>query len=408
MLIDFRKLFNVTIIPVSLLACSIYFVPQLTKPLPNALQVILPFLPFVIFIVGMGLSWIFHHSREFNLFLILMVVYISLDNYIWHPSNKIDFQLAYLLLVSLIPINYTYNLLLRERGILNHYGVRRFIFLAVQLYFVAWILENPLPQVKEYLSYTFFQHSLFKQTDVTQPILLAIFITALIIIVRLLQNTSNLVASILISYIAVLAALYFAYTQQLALIFILLAGLILIIGITINAYSLAYLDELTNLPSRRALNQNITTLGKKYTLAMVDVDHFKKFNDKYGHDIGDQVLKKLASQLRLVRGGKAFRYGGEEFTLIFPNKDFHEARLICNELCKTVANSPFMLRNKKRPKKITDGKKPSQSGSKPLTITISIGLAERSEEFVSSDQVMKQADKALYKAKKNGRNQVAV
>jgi len=406
--IDLRKLISASAIPTILLLCSFYLIPQFTKSLPHVIQTVLPFLPFVIFIIGMALSWIFHHSREFNLFLVLTVIYIALDNYIWHPTEKVDFQLAYILLVALIPINYLFNFLSRERGILNQYGVRRFVFLAVQLFLIAWILENPYPPLKEYINYSIFKHSLFRQTDISQPVIVAIGITAIIIFARLLQTSSTLTAGITASFISITTAVHFAYTAQLATIFVLLAGLLLIISITINAYSLAYLDELTNLPSRRALTQNIETLGKRYTIAMVDVDHFKKFNDKYGHDIGDQVLKKLASHLRQVRGGKAFRYGGEEFTLLFPNKNLHEARLICHALCKSVENSPFMLRNKKRPKQIEQGHKPQkQYEAKPLTITISIGLAERSQELMTSDEVMKQADKALYKAKKNGRNQVA-
>lgn len=408
--IDLSKLIRVTIIPTILLSCSYFFIPQLSKPLPYIFQDILPYLPFVIFIIGMALSWIFHHSREFNLFLLFFVIYIALNKYIWDTELKVDSQLAYLLLVALIPINYLLNFLLKERGILNQYGVRRFVILAVQLYCIAWVLEHPYPPLKELLTLSNFKFSIFNVTAISQPLLITIVITGIVIFIRLLQTSSTLVSGIFFSFIAIITAVHFYQQSQLAIIFILLASLLIIISITINAYSLAYLDELTNLPSRRALTQNISTLGKYYSIAMVDVDHFKKFNDKYGHDIGDQVLKKLASQLRQVRGGKAFRYGGEEFTLIFPNKNFHEARIICNELCKNVEKNPFMLRNKKRPKTITPGQKSvrKQREAKPLTITISIGLAERSQELLSADEVMKQADKALYKAKKNGRNQVVV
>lgn len=378
--------------------------------MPDVIRVIFPYVPFIIFIIGMAISWIFHHSREFNLFLLFTIIYIALDNYIWNPGLKVDRQLAYLLLVALIPINFLYNFLSRERGILNQYGIRRFIILAIQLYCIAWVLEHPYPLLKEYLTFTYFKYSIFKLTTITQPLILALIITGLILFIRLVQTSSILVSGIFSSFIAITTALHFSQQPQLATAFIFIAGLLIIISITINAYSLAYLDELTNLPSRRALSQNISTLGKNYCIAMVDVDHFKKFNDKYGHDIGDQVLKKLASQLRRVRGGKAFRYGGEEFTVLFPNKNLHEARLFCNELCKTVENNPFMLRSKKRPKK-----KPGETKSKfqrreakALKITISIGLAERSPELINADDVIKQADKALYKAKNNGRNQVAV
>ena len=406
--IDLRKLISVTILPIVLLSSSYFFIPLLTKPLPGALQVILPYLPFAIFIIGMGLSWMFHHSREFNLFLLFTIIYISLDNYIWNHELKVDSQLAYLLLVSLIPINYLFNFISKERGILNQYGIRRFVILAVQLYCIAWILEHPYPPIKELLTFSPFNYSILKITNITQPLIAAIIISASFILFRLLQTSSILVSGILSSLIAITTAVHFYQQPQLATIFVLLAGLLIIISITINAYSLAYLDELTNLPSRRALTQNISTLGKRYCVAMVDVDHFKNFNDKYGHDIGDQVLKKLAGQLRQVRGGKAFRYGGEEFTVLFPNKKLHEARLFCNELCKNIENSPFMLRNKKRPKtKQPDTQKRKQLEAKPLTITVSIGVAERSQDLATAEDVIKQADKALYKAKNNGRNQVA-
>ena len=356
--------------------------------------------------MGMGLSWVFHHSREFNLFLLLTVIYIALDNYIWNQELKVDSQLAYLLLVLLVPINYLFNFLSRERGILNQYGIRRFIILAIQLYGVAWLLEHPYPEVKEYFNFSPFNHALLNATDISQPLVAALLITALIILFKLLQTANILVSGILSSLLAITTALHFYQQPQIATLFILLAGLLILLSIIINAYSLAYLDELTNLPSRRALSQNMSTLGKHYCVAMVDVDHFKKFNDKYGHDIGDQVLKKLASQLRQVRGGKSFRYGGEEFTVLFPNKNLHEATLFCNELCRKVENSPFMLRNKKRPK-TKKSKQRKQPVATPLTITISIGVAERSQELSTAEEVIKQADKLLYKAKKNGRNQVS-
>lgn len=376
------------------------------------MQVILPYLPFVIFIAGMGLSWIFHHSREFNLFLLFTIIYISFDNYLWREDLKVDYKMSYLLIVTLIPVNYLINFLSRERGVINRYGVRRFIILAVQLYCIAWLLEHPHPLIKHYFTYSLFDYSLLKTTSISQPLLVFIIITGLVILYKLLKTPTTLIAGILSSLIAISLAAHFYQQPETATLFLIVAGLLLVLSITINAYSLAYLDELTSLPSRRALMQNFSTLGKNYCVAMVDVDHFKKFNDKYGHDIGDQVLKKLANQLRQVRGGKAFRYGGEEFTVIFPNKNLDEARVFCNELCKNVANSPFLLRNKGRPKSSSPEKiakkKQVKQDAKPLTITISIGLAERTAEHQNPDQVIKQADQALYKAKKSGRNRVAI
>jgi len=407
---ELRSLLKVVTIPAVLLFATFYHIPLLTKPLPDVIHLSLPYLPFIFLIIGLILSWVFHNCRAFNLLLLFIVIYIALDKMLWHPVIKIDKQLVYLLLVSLIPINYVYNLIAKERGILSLYGIKRLIFMLVQLGIITALLLYPYPAVKETLNTVYFKQAIFEQTAISQPLILALIISGFIYIIRLLQTSDVLLAGILASFISITTALHFVQYPQVATAFIILAELLIIISITISAYSMAYLDELTNLPSRRALTQNMSTLGKRYTIAMVDVDHFKKFNDKYGHDVGDQVLKKLANQLRSVRGGKPFRYGGEEFTLLFPNKNIDEARLFCENLCKTVAADPFLLRSKTRPKIKKEAANQNANITKvtPLNITISIGLAERSEEYPKASLVIKQADKALYRAKNNGRNQVAI
>lgn len=406
--IDLRSLIKVTLLPVLLLAATFYYIPVFTKDLPDVARLSLPYIPFILLAVGLGLSWAFHHSREFNLLLLFIVIYLALDKLIWHPIIKADHQLAYLLIVTLIPLNFLYNYFSRERGISSQYGIRRILFLAAQIFLIYWLLKNPLAEVTTYLNYSYYDFYIFEYTHISQPLLLLIAISTIIFIFRLLRKTEVLISGLTASFIAMMTAVQLSQHPQVATIFIILAELIIIISITFNAYFLAYLDELTNLPSRRALMQSISTLGRRYTIAMVDVDHFKKFNDKYGHDVGDQVLKKLANNLRLVRGGKAFRYGGEEFTILFPNKDIDEARLICETLCKNVENDPFLLRDKSRPKDIKNHKDDVKNGKAiALTVTISIGLAERSDECPKANQVIKRADKALYKAKSNGRNQVS-
>src|SRR6185436_12678910 len=90
------------------------------------------------------------------------------------------------------------------------------------------------------------------------------------------------------------------------------AGAVLVGALMQESHRLAFRDELTGLPGRRALDARLRSLPGRYTVAMVDVDHFKKFNDTHGHDIGDQVLKLVGARLAEVGGsGKAFRYGGE-------------------------------------------------------------------------------------------------
>src|SRR5258708_6206366 len=99
------------------------------------------------------------------------------------------------------------------------------------------------------------------------------------------------------------------------------AALGLASSIVENSYSLAYQDELTGLASRRAFNDALLRLKAPYTIAAVDIDHFKRINDTFGHDTGDQVLRLVASRLaRVSGGGEPFRVGGEEFTILFPGR----------------------------------------------------------------------------------------
>ena len=181
-----------------------------------------------------------------------------------------------------------------------------------------------------------------------------------------------------------------------------------------TSYAMAYRDDLTGLPARRALMRDIEGAGGGlYSAAMVDVDHFKRFNDRYGHDVGDQVLRMVAARLaKAPGGGKAYRYGGEEFALLYPGKKLQEALPYLRDVRRSVEDAVFTLRSWRRPRK-----KPVDPGAwrgavkkktpKRLSVTVSIGVADSSGNDTSADAVLKKADRALYRAKKAGRNRVA-
>ena len=169
---------------------------------------------------------------------------------------------------------------------------------------------------------------------------------------------------------------------------------------------MAYRDGLTELPGRRALNEALPRLSGQFTVAMVDVDHFKRFNDTYGHDAGDHVLRLVAARLaQAPGGGTAYRYGGEEFALVFPGKGAEECLPHLEELRETVETSRFTMRRRFRPRNKAKAQKGKPKAA--ITITVSIGVAERNHRHASPDQVVQAADKALYRAKEAGRNRVA-
>jgi diguanylate cyclase (GGDEF)-like protein len=190
---------------------------------------------------------------------------------------------------------------------------------------------------------------------------------------------------------------------------LLAAVLTLLLYLMQQSWQLVYLDELTGLPGRRALNETMQGLGRKYTIAMMDVDHFKKFNDTYGHDIGDQVLKMVAARIgEVTGGGKPFRYGGEEFAIVFPGKKLGLTLAHLESVRASIENYLLTIRRSDRPADHSEGKKQrkraSDDSTEQVSVTISIGVAERTPDDKDPNVVLKSADKALYRAKESGRN----
>ena len=180
------------------------------------------------------------------------------------------------------------------------------------------------------------------------------------------------------------------------------ALLMCLYAVTQESWRMAYLDELTGLPARRALREKFQQMNGLYTVAMLDVDHFKKFNDTYGHDTGDAVLQMIAAKTNNVTGGgRSYRYGGEEFSIVFRGKNSADARQHLETLRETIANTRFVINRGSRRK---SDKRAKLKNNKAVTVTVSIGVADSNASISSPWEVLKLADKALYRAKQKGRN----
>ncbi len=162
---------------------------------------------------------------------------------------------------------------------------------------------------------------------------------------------------------------------------------------------LAVTDGLTGLHNRRYLDTHLRTLfarakvrGRPLTICITDIDRFKQVNDVYGHDAGDEVLKEFAGRIRsTVRGADlACRFGGEEFVVVMPDTPAEVAAAVAERLRGMIEARPFQLR----------------SGETPLMLTASMGIATLVPGVDTPEQLLKQADRALYEAKNSGRNRV--
>ncbi len=228
----------------------------------------------------------------------------------------------------------------------------------------------------------------------------------LVIIALFVMRRSAFEGSLVWVVIACAAALLAHRGPQPATLLLAAAQLALLVGFFEESYRLAFHDELTGLPGRRALDETLRGLGGAFTIAMVDIDHFKRFNDRHGHDAGDQVLRMVAENLARTADGRAYRYGGEEFSIVYPGRDAAEVRDDLEALRASIANRKFALRSPDRPKVKPEKPNKRKSPAKKVTVTVSIGAAASSPRRRSPSSVLKAADKALYRAKRAGRNRL--
>ena len=178
-------------------------------------------------------------------------------------------------------------------------------------------------------------------------------------------------------------------------VFTTLSAALTLYGNFFLSWSKAYVDDLTQVLGRRALNESLGQLSGTYSIAMVDVDHFKKFNDTYGHAAGDVVLREVASILAKNSGGRVYRYGGEEFSVLFPNVDSDTASARMDEVRRLLADTRISLNGAAR-----------GGRDKKVSVRISAGVSENGKKYATPEEVIGAADRALYKAKENGRNRV--
>lgn len=186
------------------------------------------------------------------------------------------------------------------------------------------------------------------------------------------------------------------------------AALAVVVSLVFAAARWAFIDPLTGLPGRRACDEALAQLSGVFTVAMVDIDHFKSINDRFGHAAGDQVLRLVAARLAEVGGsGRAFRWGGEEFVVLFANRGMDVALPFLEGVHRVIAATPFRLRGADRPRRRPRQPLPRTQSAPGVAVTVSMGVAASGHEAPrTTDDALRAADAALYRAKESGRNRI--
>jgi len=380
-----------------LLAISIYGYQNYSR-LPQVIINGIIFLPIVLTILTLSLSIHFNRSQVFFYVLLAANANIVLG------LELIKNDLSYALLSALTPALLLLLTVLPDRGILNLRALPHYMIIGCSLLLSVMLVKQSPEWISSILLSDWLPARYFDWTQQPQTVLfvnITVFISMLVLYV--VRPAPQMAAGLGVLVLLAIQ-LHFGESNRSLNVFSSIALLMCLYAILQESWRMAYLDELTELPARRALREKFQTMGGKYTVAMVDVDHFKKFNDTYGHDTGDAVLRMIATKLKKVTGGgTSYRYGGEEFSVVFNGKSHEDAKSHLETLRETIANTPFVINRASRRK---NDKKVKRRKNKSVKVTVSIGVADSKNNISSPWDVLKLSDKALYRAKAKGRNRV--
>jgi diguanylate cyclase (GGDEF)-like protein len=363
------------------------------RPLPPSLTGLRSIGPYAALIAAVALAWWFNRGRAFVIAASLLAGFAA-----WQYFHS---KAVYTALVMLVPFNAFLVMLYAERGARYRAAYGWLALLAAEGALVWWIgssrehwsFDNwwlrspPTPFVGRLICGAAFAAAVWRAWPGFKPIPV---------------GNAGAIATFF------LAAEWAGSSGAYAL-FMAASGLVLIIALLQESHQLAFRDQLTGLPGRRALDERLRSVGSDYAIGMVDVDHFKQFNDTHGHHVGDQVLRLVGGRLAEVEGGVAYRYGGEEFCVLFPDSDIAQAERALEAIRASIESYRMAVRGADRPKQAEEGAK-RRGGTSPekmLSVTVSIGVATPSEKHRAPREVVMAADEALYRAKKGGRNRVS-
>ena len=375
---------------------------------PLALIAVLPQMPYVALAFAAALGLIFRRGRVVFAAIALGVGYAAFTQFAAGSGTDLPARAAFAALCVLAPVVIALLAWVEERGTANPHALLRLALIATACALPAWILTTQRTEMLDRLYAPLVAVSL--DTPIPQLGLVALGVSFVAVVVAAAMRRSVVIVGLAWSLVALAFGLHasaelFAFPSAIAA-----AGAILALAVLADTHQMAFRDELTGLPGRRALNETLNAIGRRYTIAMIDVDRFKDINDTHGHQVGDEVLRMLASRLARVAGGggRVFRYGGEEFTVLFPGKGVGDALPYLEALRADIERYRLAIRAPDRPVIHAAGKRRRRGkpGANTIAVTVSIGAAAHESWHDSPEAVIAAADDALYRAKQTGRNKV--
>lgn len=166
-----------------------------------------------------------------------------------------------------------------------------------------------------------------------------------------------------------------------------------------------YMDDLTGVPNRRALEEELQNVGGDYTLAMIDIDLFKEYNDRFGHDEGDNILRVVAGHMERELACRVYRYGGEEFCALWQGRTMDQVFQAMENARVSLERRVFYARPSRQEPAVD---MPKGVLGVAVGVTVSAGLSAPGPVAAAPEEVLRKADEAMYEAKRTGRNRTVI
>jgi diguanylate cyclase (GGDEF)-like protein len=316
-------------------------------------------------------------------------------------------RLIYQAVSFLLPLNLCLFAFMKRRGDMTWQSIWFLGSIFLQGCGVAFLYQYRSLGFGAFLEYSSLKWHLLERIPLSQLALFAFGIAFVYYLFLYIRTHGAIERAFCWALISIFYAVALVKIGPLSSIYFSTAGLIFVISVIENIYIEGFQDEVTALPAGKSMLATLSQLDTGYTLAMIEVDNFKRIKDNHGRRVSKQVLRLTGEKLtRVTGGGKPFHYRDELFAVVFPGRFLQDTLPHMEELRQLIKRTGPIPEDTKSPRRKPRKLKKIEIIANRIPVTVSIGVAERSDADTSSAQAIKKAEKALLTAKNEGRDQM--
>ena len=372
--------------------------------LPNSAQIY----PLIVIGAGVLIGFLF---KRMWLMLVILILAIADRVLLYFAANTVvpmeGGRLIYQAVSFLLPFNLCVFAFMKRRGGMKWQSIGLLGGILLQGGAVAFIYQYRSLGFGAFLEDSFINWGIFESLPLSQLAIFAFGLAFVYYFFLYIRTRGVIERAFCWALISVFYGVALGRIGPESSIYFSTAGLIFVISVIENIYGEGFQDELTDLPTGKSMRGILSRLNTGYTVAMIEVDNFRRLRDNHGRRVSKQVLRSIGEKLtRVTGGGEPFHYGGEVFAVIFPGMFLQDTLPHMEELRQLIKKPGPIPHDDKSPRRKPRKLKRIEILANKVPVTVSIGVAERGETDMTPHQAIQKAEKALITAKSEGRDRM--